>query len=206
MFAIRPETTADAVAIEALLDLGFGPDRRQKVSYRYREGVPPLAELCFVAEDETGGLVGAIRYWPIRLDHRPALLLGPLAIDPARQGRGVGRALVFHSLETAAAAGHRLVFLVGDPAYYQRFGFAVAPPGIVMPGEQPTRLNYRVLAPGRGLPRSGTLRPLPPAAPPSATPAAAGPPSAGMAGRARQRQGGVATPRVKAIATATGIP
>jgi predicted N-acetyltransferase YhbS len=196
MFAIRHETVADCAAIEALLDIGFGPDRRHKVSYRYREGVPPLAELCFVAEDETGGLVGAIRYWPVRLDHRPALLLGPLAIDPARQGRGVGRALVFHSLETAAAAGHRLVFLVGDPDYYQRFGFRVAPPGIVMPGEQPTRLNYRVLDPAHRLARSGTLRPLAPAGAASTT----------AASRRQQRASGTAAPQAKAIATAPGIP
>lgn len=160
MFVIRSETPGDAASIEPLLDRCFGVDRQQKTSYRYRDGVPPLADLGFVAADENQKLVGAIRYWPIRLGRQPALLLGPLAIDPERQGRGIGRALVFHSLETAAAAGHGLVFLVGDPAYYARFGFTVAPPGIVMPGESPSRLNYRVLDPGSRLPRTGTLRPL----------------------------------------------
>jgi GNAT superfamily N-acetyltransferase len=106
MFAIRHECAADAVAVESLLDCCFGPDRLKRTSYRFRDGVPPLAELCFVAEGEAGRIVGAIRYWPLRLDERPALLLGPLAIDPERQRRGVGRALVFHSLGTAASAGH----------------------------------------------------------------------------------------------------
>lgn len=167
MFAIRHEQPADAGAVETLLDRCFGVDRRHKASYRFRDGVPPLSEHCFVAADETGRLVGAIRYWPIRLDQQPALLLGPLAIDPDRQGRGIGRALVFHSLETATAAGHRLVFLVGDPTYYARFGFSVAPPGIVMPDEPHGRLHVRRLDAGLRLPRRGTLRPVP------ATPAAA---------------------------------
>lgn len=190
MFAIRHEDPADAVAVETLLDRCFGVDRRRKVSYRYRDGVPPLTELCFVAEDETGALVGAIRYWPLKLSRRPALLLGPLAIDPHRQGRGIGRALVFHSLETAAAAGHRLVFLVGDPSYYARFGFALAPACIVMPDEEPSRLNFRMLGAPMPPPRGGTLRPVPRAPACLATqPAAAAP---------RQRQ-------VKAIAAAQAI-
>lgn len=159
MFKIRAEAAGDAVQIEPLLDRCFGADRHHKASYRYRRGVLPLTDLACVAEDDSGILVGAIRYWPTRLGQLPALLLGPLAIDPDRQGRGIGRALVFHSLDCAAVAGHRLVFLVGDPAYYARFGFTVAPPGIAMPGEQASRLNYRVLDPELHLPRSGTLVP-----------------------------------------------
>jgi predicted N-acetyltransferase YhbS len=160
MFHIRPECAGDHGAVEDLLDRCFGTDRHAKTSYRFRDGVPPLAELCFVAEDEDGVLVGAVRYWPVRLSRRPALLLGPLAIAPERQARGIGRALVFHSLELACSAGHRLVFLVGDPAYYARFGFAVAPAGIVMPGESPARLNYRVLDHSTTLPRAAQLRPI----------------------------------------------
>ncbi|HEX6012128.1 MAG TPA: N-acetyltransferase, partial [Geminicoccaceae bacterium] len=137
MLAISLEGPDDGPAIEALLDRAFGPDRRRKTSYRYRDGVPPLAELCLVAR-ESGQLVGAIRYWPVRLGaHRPALLLGPLAIDPDRQGQGIGRALTRASLAKAEALGWRLVFLVGDPAYYARHGFAPVPTGIVMPDEDP---------------------------------------------------------------------
>jgi predicted N-acetyltransferase YhbS len=160
MFEIRHEAARDLGAVEELLDSCFGAGRQAKTSYRFRDGVPPLAELCFVAEDEDGELVGAVRYWPVMAGRQPALLLGPLAISPARQARGIGRALVFHSLETAGAAGHRLVFLVGDPAYYARFGFAVAPAGIVMPGESPARLNYRLLDNSVTLPRSAKLRSL----------------------------------------------
>jgi predicted N-acetyltransferase YhbS len=155
MLVIAPEGPLDGPPIEALLDLTFGLGRHRKTSYRYRTGVAPVQPLCLVArEDER--LVGAIRYWPVRLEQRPALLLGPLAIDPARQGQGIGRALTAASLERAAALGWRLVFLVGDPAYYARHGFAVAPHAIVMPGEDPARLQYRTLA-GAVLPPAGGL-------------------------------------------------
>jgi putative acetyltransferase len=61
-----------------------------------------------------------------------AALLGPLAVAPAYQQQGVGTALVQTGLQRLAAGGVREVFVLGDPAYYQRFGFrpetAVAPP------------------------------------------------------------------------------
>jgi predicted N-acetyltransferase YhbS len=158
MLSIHPEGPADGPQIEALLDRAFGSDRRGKVSYRYRDGVAPLDELCLVAR-VAGVLVGAIRYWPISLEGRPALLLGPLAIEHVKRSQGIGRALTEASLARAEAAGWRLVFLVGDPDYYARYGFAVAPDNIVMPGESPARLQFRTLA-GAVLPaQGGTLRP-----------------------------------------------
>ena len=153
MLALSDERPDDGPPIEALLDRAFGPDRRAKISYRYRQGVAPLADLCLVAR-EAGALVGAIRFWPVLLGARPALLLGPLAIEPARQNQGIGRALTEASLARADAAGWRLVFLVGDPLYYARYGFSVAPGNIVMPGESPARLQYRTLA-GAALPPEG---------------------------------------------------
>src|SRR3954468_1414435 len=125
--------------------LSFGPDRGRKVSYRYRRGVAPVADLCLVAA-EGGRLVGAIRHWPVRLRGRSALLLGPLAIDPARRGQGIGGGLIRASLAKAEVLGHRLVFLVGDPAYYAQHGFAVAPRSVRMPDEDPGRLQYATLA------------------------------------------------------------
>src|SRR3954470_15081434 len=158
MLSVHLEGPADGPQIEALLDRAFGSDRRGKVSYRYRDGVAPLDELCLVAR-VAGVLVGAIRYWPTSLDGGPALLLGPRAIDHVNRSQGIGRALTEASLARAEAAGWRLVFLVGDPDYYARYGFAVAPKNIVMPGESPARLQYRTLA-GAALPaEGGTLIP-----------------------------------------------
>ena len=162
MFSLRFEQPHDAPAVEALLDRCFGPDRRHKTSYRYRDGVPPRGDLCHVAEDVEGGLLGAIRYWPVRLDDAPALLLGPLAIEPALQGRGIGRALVFHTLDKVKEGSAGPVFLVGEQAYYARFGFEPAPGGIVMPNEQPHRLQV-IHRGGATLPKGGVLRPLAPA-------------------------------------------
>lgn len=152
---IRPEQPLDLPVIEDLLDRAFGLRRRLRISYRYRIGIPPVYDLCLVAETATG-LVGSIRYWPIRLDGRQALLLGPLAIEPALRGRGIGAALVDTSLARAAAMGSCLVFLVGDCAYYARFGFAPAPPSVIMPGEDPARLLLRRLD-DTGEPLSGVL-------------------------------------------------
>jgi predicted N-acetyltransferase YhbS len=144
-----PAADTDAtLAIEGLLDRTFGPDRKAKTSYRYRAGIRPVDALALVAF-ENGRLVGTIRFWPIRIGARPALLLGPLGVAPERQGAGIGRGLVRTGLARAAALGHEAVLLVGDPDYYRRLGFRPAAPlGIVMPGEAPERLMVQELAPG----------------------------------------------------------
>ncbi len=152
---LAPETTDHAPAIEALLDAAFGSNRHAKISYRYRQGVAPVADLGLVAlkTDMQGGqpaLVGTIRFWPLTVgeSRAPALLLGPIAIAPGLQGSGIGALLMQQSLAAAKAAGHRLVLLVGDLAYYQRFGFVpAAPAGFTMPGEAPHRLQMLDLAP-----------------------------------------------------------
>ena len=90
----------------------------------------------------------------------PALLLGPLAVDPTRRGEGIGRMLVARTLDQAMLSGHRLVLLVADPGYYEQFGcMPAAPFGFTMPHEKPARLWVRPLAPGalRGV--TGVIKP-----------------------------------------------
>jgi predicted N-acetyltransferase YhbS len=143
MFTIRAERAADGPAIETLLDQAFGAKRHDRVSYRYRDGVPAVAALSHVACSPRGFILGTIRYWPVAVGPRscPALLLGPLAVTGAAQGRGLGAALVRYTLSTAAATGHKRVLLVGDLTYYRQFGFApVASLDIAMPDEKPGRL------------------------------------------------------------------
>jgi predicted N-acetyltransferase YhbS len=163
MFSITTERAEDGPAIETLLDLAFGLQRQEKLSYRYRQGIAPLSELSLVARaDADGALVGTIRYWPLLIAPRnlPALLLGPLAIHPDWAGKGAGRALVRQTLDMAAWARHRIVLLVGDMDYYGRFGFApAAPHGIVMPGENPARLLALELAPGALAQPGGKIQP-----------------------------------------------
>ena len=152
-YLIKPEPAVLAGAVERLYDEVFGPARFHKASYLFREGVDPVRELSWIAleGDRQGNdrLVGAIRYWPILVGEtgHPALLLGPLAIAQDRAGKGIGRALMFKTLDLAAQLGHDLVLLVGDVDYYKRFGFVPATPhGLVMPGEsRPDRLQVAPL-------------------------------------------------------------
>ena len=75
---------------------------------------------------------GATRH---QKSHIPALLLGPLAVDPSLKGAGVGSALMRHAIAEAARLGHRAILLVGDAAYYRRFGFSSEKTGALsMPG------------------------------------------------------------------------
>ena len=125
MFRVLPETPADSFEVEMLLDLAFAPGRTALSSYQLREGVAPIAELSIIVRDEYDSVVGAIRYWPVRLGEAgdSALLLGPIAIHPTRQGEGLGALLMMDSLERARSMGWRRVVLVGDEPYYRRFGF-----------------------------------------------------------------------------------
>ena len=124
MYHFRQEQAGDHWEVEALYDLCFAPGREALSSYRLRDGAPPVSRLCRVARDPDSILAGAIRYWPIRVGGEPALLLGPVAVHPTRQGEGLGGALMEDSLSIAWADGWSRVLLVGDAPYYGRFGFA----------------------------------------------------------------------------------
>ena len=129
MLTIRLEKSSDAAAREALLDLAYGPVRFEKPSERLRAGRAPARGLSFVAVED-GRVVGTVRLWEVSVGpDRSALLLGPLAVDPAQRRRGVGSALMRHALQAATRRGHRAVLLVGDAAYYGRFGFSAEQTG-----------------------------------------------------------------------------
>ena len=124
MIIIVPEQPEDRWEVEALYDLCFAPGRTALSSYRLRDGVPPVAGLSQVARDSDGILAGAIRFWPVQISVQDALLLGPVAVHPTRQGEGLGASLIRDSLETARESGWQRVLLVGDAPYYARFGFS----------------------------------------------------------------------------------
>ena len=131
---LEPETPADADAILRLNERVFGPGRFARTAYRLRETTSADLSLSFVARVGTL-LVGANAMTPILIGSTPALLLGPLIVEPVFRSQGIGEALVNRSLEAAKAAGAKLVVLVGDEPYYARMGFKPAPPGrIVLPG------------------------------------------------------------------------
>ena len=122
---IVPERPQDLAAIESLNDAAFGANRNHKTVYRLRDGLAPDAPLCFVALDEHDVLCASLRFWRIVIGptKTPALLLGPLAVMPALRGQGYGKALMRHGIDAARRLGHKLIVLVGDPEYYNPFGF-----------------------------------------------------------------------------------
>jgi len=147
---IATETAADGWEIEYLLDTAFAPGRTALSSYRLREGVEPVAALCLTARDDDAmaSLAGCIRFWPVQAGQGAALLLGPVATHPTRQGEGIGAMLILESLERAATAGWGACILVGDEPYYRRFGFARADFLRFPPPTNPNRVLVKALLPG----------------------------------------------------------
>lgn len=152
MFRLMRERPEDGPEVEWLLDLAFAPGRTALSSYRLREGVLPVAELCTVARDGYEALAGCIRYWPVRIGREglPALLLGPVAVHPTRQGEGIGALLIRETLAQAEKLGWDRVILMGDPPYYARFGFSRDQvDDILFPQPyNPDRLLGKALSPG----------------------------------------------------------
>jgi predicted N-acetyltransferase YhbS len=142
----------DVACISALHARVFGPGRFARTAYRVREGTPLVTRFCrgaFLGDR----LVAAVRLTEVTIGGEPgALLLGPLAVDPAFAGEGWGRKLVSECMAEVKQHGMRLVVLVGDEPYYGRFGFKpVAPGSITLPGPvDPARLLAAELEPSAG--------------------------------------------------------
>ncbi len=123
---IRDERASDRTAVQALVTAAFGSPDEAALVELLRAHAQPLVSL--VAEDEDL-VVGHIVFSPVRLSGHPEVRLmglGPMAVSPDRQRRGVGSALVRHGLERCAGLGVGAVVLLGHPEYYARFGFLSA--------------------------------------------------------------------------------
>lgn len=162
-FKIRPESPLDDDAIERLHDRAFGPGRYARTAFRLREasktdGKTDVTTSHFSFSALVGTLlVGSVRLTPVLAGDVPALMLGPLTVDPSFEGVGIGAALVSRALEAAREAGETLVLLVGDEPYYRRFGFTVIPAGqLLLPGPVNTQrflaceLQAGILADAKG--------------------------------------------------------
>ncbi|WP_428426275.1 GNAT family N-acetyltransferase [Pararhizobium sp.] len=140
-FTIDTENPGDVVARENLLDQVMGPNRRRKSSETLRRGRIPAEGLALVARDPDGHVIGTVRLWNVEAGVSregvpvDALMLGPLAVDAACEGRGIGGALMRAAIGEAKTRGHGAILLVGDAPYYERFGFfAAKAQHLVMPG------------------------------------------------------------------------
>jgi len=125
VIAIVPLAEIDAAATEQLLDRAFGPDRHRRTAYLIRQGTSAIPALSFAAVEE-GALIGTIQCWPVRLARDdggsdPLVMVGPIAVEPARQGEGIGQRLTHHAIRAAEASAAPPLMLIGDPEYYGRF-------------------------------------------------------------------------------------
>lgn len=119
---IRPAEARDHPAIREVLLAAFpGPGEADLVESLRREGDTAIE---LVAERD-GAVVGHILFSPMKAPFR-ALALGPLAVAPDRHRQGIGSALVKAGHAIARGQGWDAIFLLGDPAYYHRFGYDLA--------------------------------------------------------------------------------
>ena len=133
MATLVPLNAVDPALIEQLLDEAFGDNRKARTAYRIRAESHWLEGLSFAALDEDEYLAGTIQLWPVALatpDGRghPMLMVGPVAVMPALQGEGFGKALMGAALgavDAMAEPGKPALpqVMIGDPEYYGRWGF-----------------------------------------------------------------------------------
>ena len=163
MPSLVPLASVPPHLVEQLLDAAFEPERKTRTSYLIRGDAEPLPTLSFAALDDEEWLVGSIQVSPAALadtDGRrhPLLMVGPVAVLPAHQGEGYGKALMAAALGAIDPAAPLPQVLIGDAPYYGRFGFAQAPRGWRCPGPwDPARLLVR--GDVSGLPGEGMLGP-----------------------------------------------
>ncbi|QLC51735.1 N-acetyltransferase [Bartonella alsatica] len=166
LFTLACEQEADKPYREQLLDLALGKGRKRKSSEALRRGRLAAYGLSFVVKNALGELVGSIRLWHVRFNKgkngiQHALLLGPLAVSAEYSGLGIGSVLMQHAIRTAKKFGYGAILLVGDCAFYRRFGFSSSlTKNLAMPGPyEKHRFQALELIPGHLSACHGTLAP-----------------------------------------------
>jgi putative acetyltransferase len=133
---VRRERPADADAVAAVTTAAFERPGYEPVETpllaALREDAGWIPALSLVAV-EHGEVLGHVVCTRATCGGAPALGLGPIAVRPDRQRSGVGSALMHAVLGAAEALDERLVVLLGDPAFYRRFGFVTATEAGVQP-------------------------------------------------------------------------
>ncbi len=126
MTTIAPLAGTADDAVEQLLDRAFGPDRHRRTAYLIRQGTAAIPHLSFAALDRDM-LIGTIQCWPVQLVRDnggsiPLVMVGPIAVEPTRQGEGIGQRLTHHAIRCAEQSDDAAaMMLIGDPEYYGRF-------------------------------------------------------------------------------------
>jgi predicted N-acetyltransferase YhbS len=157
MVKLVPLSSVEPQTIEELLDAAFGSDRHGRTAYMLRAGSAPVSTLSFAIACKEQ-LLASIQCWPVSVAGFPLVLVGPVAVDPKHQNSGHGRTLMHAMLDAAAKIGDPAMVMIGDPEYYERFGFSAdTTDGWTLPGPwEPRRLLARNIA-GHALPATGML-------------------------------------------------
>jgi putative acetyltransferase len=158
---IRAETAADEPGVRRVNELAFGRASEADLVDALRRALPSAISLVAVEEFD---VVGHVFFSPVTVESAhgafDALALGPLAVLPDRQNEGIGAALVRAGLEECLRRGERVVFVLGHPRYYPRFGFRPSKPlGIDCEYDVPADVfMVAELEPGALAGRRGTVR------------------------------------------------
>jgi len=124
MIAIRTEEPADVEVIHSIHQSAFPTEAEARLVDRLRE--ERKLALSLIAEIEDRG-VGHVAFSPVSVDHQsPAgqgVGLGPVAVLPEWQGRGIGEQLITRGVEDCRRDGYSFIVVLGEPEYYEKFGF-----------------------------------------------------------------------------------
>jgi putative acetyltransferase len=145
---IRPETAADHDAIRRVNDEAFGETTEGQLVDAIRASDRFLPELSLVAV--TGGqTLGHVMssYVDVEPGSRRVLQVGPLAVVPSQQRRGIGSALMHETIRVAEARGEPLLLIEGNPKFYERFGFTRADASGIDPPPQARAAQYFMMRP-----------------------------------------------------------
>jgi predicted N-acetyltransferase YhbS len=163
---ILPLDSQPEAAIERLLDAAFGSDRHSRTAYKIRDGMSWLPALSFAVVGADGALIGSLQSWPVALTQTdesqiPLIMVGPVAVDPAHQNGGHGRAMMEAVVAAARTLRTEPLMMIGDPEYYGRFwGFtAEGTSGWDAPGPFEKRRLLALSVDGRAVDGVGMLAP-----------------------------------------------
>ena len=129
MLKIRPETPEDEASIRQVNEEAFGQKEEAEIVEKLRNRGVLTLSLVAVQDDS---IIGHIAFSPVKVESErstfEAITLAPMAVLPAYQSKGIGSQLVRAGLEECRHLGHEVVFVLGHPDYYPRFGFVLAKP------------------------------------------------------------------------------
>jgi predicted N-acetyltransferase YhbS len=122
-FNIRHETIDDDYDVEQIVKNIFGPGRFAKTAYRLREAKDYKHLFGLVTENHLNKIVATVRIAPLK-GYDDTVILGPIAVDSALRNMGLGMALMHQAEQECLKYPHiKRIVLIGDPEYYNRFGF-----------------------------------------------------------------------------------